>query len=52
MDMVGRDDECHLRTDHAPADFTTIIEHMARNLIREALGQGRLPPKAKGRRRG
>src|SRR3546814_20857779 len=24
MDMVFRDDECRLRTDHAPADFTTI----------------------------
>ena len=28
MDMVFRDDECRLRTDHAPANFTT-IKHMA-----------------------
>lgn len=34
MDMVFRDDECRLRTDHAPANFTT-IEHMAHNLIRK-----------------
>ena len=24
LDMVFRDDECRLRTDHAPANFTTI----------------------------
>jgi hypothetical protein len=35
MDMVFRDDECRLRTDHAPANFTT-IKHMALNLIRRA----------------
>ena len=35
MDMVFRDDECRVRTDHAPANFTT-IEHMAYNLIRKA----------------
>lgn len=33
MDMVFRDDECRLRTDHAPANFTT-IKHMAQNLLR------------------
>jgi hypothetical protein len=33
--MVFRDDECRLRTDHAPANFTT-IKHMAHNLIRRA----------------
>jgi predicted transposase YbfD/YdcC len=33
MDMVFRDDECRLRTDHAPANFTT-IKHMAHNLLR------------------
>jgi predicted transposase YbfD/YdcC len=27
-DMVCRDDECRIRTDHAPANFTT-IKHMA-----------------------
>lgn len=35
MDMVFRDDECRVRTDHAPANFTT-IKHMAYNLIRKA----------------
>ena len=33
MDMMFRDDECRVRTDHAPANFTT-IKHMALNLIR------------------
>lgn len=33
LDMVFRDDECRVRTDHAPANFTT-IKHMAHNLIR------------------
>ena len=35
LDMVFRDDECRLRTDHAPANFTT-LKHMALNLIRRA----------------
>jgi predicted transposase YbfD/YdcC len=34
MDMVFRDDECRVRTDHAPANFTT-IKHMAHNLLRK-----------------
>lgn len=33
MDMVFRDDECRVRTDHAPANFST-IRHMAQNLLR------------------
>jgi predicted transposase YbfD/YdcC len=33
MDMMFRDDECRVRTHHAPANFTT-IKHMALNLIR------------------
>jgi predicted transposase YbfD/YdcC len=33
MDMVFRDDECRVRTDHAPANFTT-LKHMATNLLR------------------
>ena len=33
MDMVFRDDECRVRTDHAPANFTT-IKHIAHNLLR------------------
>jgi predicted transposase YbfD/YdcC len=35
MDMIFRDDECRVRTDHAPANFTT-IKHMAINLLRSA----------------
>ncbi len=35
MGMVFRDDECRLRTDHAPANFTT-LKHIALNLIRRA----------------
>jgi predicted transposase YbfD/YdcC len=38
MDMTFRDDECRLRTDHAPANFTT-IKHIAHNLIRRAPGK-------------
>lgn len=35
MDMIFRDDECRVRTDHAPENFTT-LKHMALNLIRRA----------------
>ena len=38
MDMIFRDDECRVRTAHAPANFTT-IKHMAHNLIRMAPGK-------------
>ena len=38
MDMVFRDDECRVRTNHAPANFTT-IEHMAYNLLRRPSGK-------------
>ena len=41
MDMVLRDDECRIRTNHAPANFTT-IKHMADNLIRKACGKDSL----------
>jgi predicted transposase YbfD/YdcC len=41
MDMVFRDDECRVRTEHAPANFTT-IKHMAHNLIRKASGKDSL----------
>jgi predicted transposase YbfD/YdcC len=34
MDMVFRDDECRVRTENAPANFTT-LKHMANNLIRK-----------------
>lgn len=38
MDMIFRDDECRVRTDHAPANFTT-IEQMAHNPLRTADGR-------------
>ena len=38
LDMIFRDDQCRVRTDHAPANFTT-IKHMALNLIRRAPGK-------------
>ena len=41
MDMIFRDDECRVRTDHAPANFTT-LKHMALNLIRRAPGKDSL----------
>src|SRR6202521_1361042 len=41
MDMIFRDDECRVRTDHAPANFTT-IKHMAHNLIRKPSGKDSL----------
>jgi len=31
--MIVRDEECRVRTNHAPANFTT-IKHMASNLLR------------------
>ena len=46
LDMVFRDDECRVRTDHAPANFTT-IKHMAQNLIRKAPGKASLRLKRK-----
>ncbi len=41
MDMIFRDDECRVRTDHAAANFCT-IKHMAQNLLRKAPGQDSL----------
>jgi len=41
MDMIFRDDECRVRTDNAPANFTT-VKHMAHNLIRRAPGKDSL----------
>jgi predicted transposase YbfD/YdcC len=41
MDMIFRDDECRVRTEHAPANFTT-LKHMAHNLIRKAPGKDSL----------
>jgi predicted transposase YbfD/YdcC len=38
LDMTFRDDECRVRTDNAPANFTT-MKHIAFNLIRRAPGK-------------
>ena len=38
MDMPFHDDECRVRTDHAPANLA-VIRHMAHNLIRRAPGK-------------
>ncbi len=38
MDMVFRDDECRVRTEHAPANFAT-LKHMAHNLTRKTPGK-------------
>jgi predicted transposase YbfD/YdcC len=46
MDMIFRDDECRIRTDHAPANFTT-LRHIALNLIRKAPGKESLRLKRK-----
>ena len=46
MDMVFRDDEGRLRTDHAPANFTT-IKHIALNLIRRVPSKDSLRLKRK-----
>ena len=46
MDMLFRDDECRIRTNHAPANFTT-LKHMAHNLIRKAPGKDSMRLKRK-----
>jgi len=46
MDMIFRDDECRVRTDHAPANITT-LKHMAINLTRRAPGKDSLRLKRK-----
>jgi len=46
LDMVFRDDECRVRTDHAPANFTT-LKHMALNLIRKTPGKDSMRLKRK-----
>jgi predicted transposase YbfD/YdcC len=38
MDMTFRDDQCRIRTEHAPANFTT-LRHLAHNLYRKAPGK-------------
>ena len=46
MDMVFRDDDCRVRTDHAPANFAT-IKHMTFNLTRSAPGKDSIRMKRK-----
>jgi predicted transposase YbfD/YdcC len=46
MDMIFRDDECRVRNEHAPANFTT-IKHMAHNLLRRAPGKNSLRSRRK-----
>jgi len=46
MDMVFRDDECRVRTENAPANFTT-IKHMAQNLFKKAPGKDSIRLKRK-----
>ena len=46
MDMVFPDDDCRVRTDHAPANFTT-IKHMALNLTRRVPGKDSIRMKRK-----
>jgi predicted transposase YbfD/YdcC len=41
MDMTFRDDECRIRTDHAPENFV-VLKHMAANLARKANGRDSL----------
>ena len=41
LDMIFRDDECRVRTNHAPANFIT-VKHIAHNLIRRAPGKDSL----------
>ena len=38
MDMTFRDDECRIRTEHAPENFVT-LKHMAANLARRKKGK-------------
>ena len=46
MDMIFRDDECRVRTENAPANFTT-LKHMAHNLMRRAPAKHSLRAKRK-----
>ena len=44
MDMVFRDDECRIRKDNSPANFTT-IKHMASNILRGSKRKGSMRSK-------
>jgi len=46
MDMLFRDDGSRVRTNHAPANFTT-IKHMAHNLLRKASGKSSMRSRRK-----
>ena len=46
MDIVFRDDECRVRADNAPVNFTT-LKHIALNLTRRAPGEDSLRLKRK-----
>jgi predicted transposase YbfD/YdcC len=46
LDMIFRDDECRVRTDNAPANFTT-IKHIALNLFRRASSKNSLRARRK-----
>ena len=46
LDMIFRDDECRVRTDNAPANFTT-IKHLALNLLRRASSKNSLRARRK-----
>jgi len=41
MDMTFRNDECRIRTDHAPENFVA-FKHMAANIARKAPGRDSL----------
>jgi predicted transposase YbfD/YdcC len=41
MDVLFRDNECRVRTNHPPANFTT-IKHRTHNLLRKAPGKSSL----------
>lgn len=46
MDMLFRDDECRIRKDNAPANFT-VVKHIAANLLRAAPGKESMRVKRK-----
>jgi predicted transposase YbfD/YdcC len=46
LDMIFREDECRVRTDHAPANLTT-IKHIALNLMRSSTAKHSLRAKRK-----
>lgn len=46
LDMVFRDDECRVRTENAPANFTT-INHIATNLLRRPTNKDSLRSRRK-----